>query len=387
VLVQFNSNVSPSQPLTGELVIGPLRTIATLAKPSASRALPAAVALPSDPNYLVTTELVGPMITSAANRAAGGAYARYEDDFVTYANQHWAAAGSQWGEDYYDRAAIYYMQWQRTGNPEYWRRAGLHAMDYRKNYLEAGNYETSAYWLQDEGIALHYLATGDSASWFTVGRVAQQFVGCTIPNPNCYIGALTGYMDLRNQARILQSIYLAWRLGSPGDPARGTYDWATALARGTDQVLSTQQANGGYMSQMFCNGAAPYQVGLLNDQLIKQYRYFRADSRIVTTVTNAVNWLWTTQWISSTDGFHYTSVNCPDNGMGTAVGGLEPAPDLTGMLSLSFAWVAKQTGDATSLSRARAVFATAVAGSYLVSSKQFNEAYTSSPLSVGLFPP
>jgi hypothetical protein len=280
VLVQFNSNLSATLPLTGELVIGTARTIATLAKPSASRSLPAAVALPSDPNYLVTTELVGPLITSAATRALGGSYPRYEDDFVTYADQHWAAAGSQWAEDYYDRAAIYYMQWQRTGNPEYWRRAGLHAMDYRKNYLEAGNYQASAYWLQDEGIGLHYLATGDSASWFTVGRLAQQFVGCTVPNPNCYIGELTGYMDIRNQARILQSIYLAWRFNSPGDPNIGVTDWGVALARGTDEVLATQQADGGYKSQMFCNGAAPYQVGLLNDQLIKQYRYFRADSRI-----------------------------------------------------------------------------------------------------------
>jgi uncharacterized protein YjdB len=387
VLVQFNSNVSPSQPLTGELVIGQARATPALTKPTASRALPAAVALPSDPNYLVTTELVGPTITAAANRANGGVYSKYEDDFGTYADQHWQLAGSQWGEDYYDRAAIYYMQWQRTGNPEYWRRAGMLAYAYRHDYVEAGNYQVSFYWYMGEGVALHYLATGDSLSWFALGRMAQQFGGCIMrPDGNCSL-ALTGYMDVRGQARALQSVYLAWRFASPGDPTHEQFNWGAVLDSGTTQVLATQETDGGYKSQEFCYGIAPYQVALLNDQYIKQYRYYKADPRLVASVTKAVHWLWNTQWISSTSGFHYNSVNCPDNGMGTVVGGLEAAPDLTNMMVEGFAWAAKQTGSATDAANARTVFASGVNTAYLVSSKQFNQAYESSPLSLGLITP
>jgi hypothetical protein len=389
VLIQFVSAVRRGAPLSGELVIGQPRTTPALSKPTGSRSLPGAVALPSDPNYLVTTELVGPTITSAATSAAGGVYAKYESDFASASDQHWEKSGPQWGDNYYDRAAIYYMMWQRTGNPEYWRRAGLHAMEYRKNYLEAGKYEASAYWLQDEGIVLHYLATGDSISWFTVGRLAQQYAGCfkTLKeNQNCYITPLAGNQDVRNPARMLQAIFNAWRLNSPGDPSRGKFDWAAVLERGTDLMLSNQQPDGGYRSQEFCFGIAPYQIGLLNDQYIKQYRYFKADPRLLASITKAVHWLWATQWIDAASGFHYNSVHCPNNGMGTGVGGLEPAPDLTGMLSLSFAWVAQQTKESIDAARARTVFASAVHGAGLGGSKQFNQAYESSPLALGLFP-
>jgi uncharacterized protein YjdB len=386
LLVQFNYNLT-SAPLQGELVIGQTPGLPRLAKPTASRSAPNAVALPSDANYLVTTELMGPTVTSAMSASWGGSYAKMESDFAQWADYHWQRVGSAWTDDYYDRAAIYYVMWTRTANPEYWRRGTLHALSYRKDYIEMNSYQASAYWLQDEGIALHYLATGDSASWFTVGRLAQQFVGCVHPNPNCYVGSLTTYMDLRDQARVLQSLYLAWRLKSPGDPALGLHDWGSELAAGTDAVLSTQQTDGSYKSQEFCYGFAPYQLGLLNDQLIKQYRYFRNDSRIVTSVQKSVAFLRNNEWIDAANGFHYNSVPCSDNGMGTSVGGLEGAPDLTGMLSLSFAWAAQQSGSAVDANNYRMVFQSAVNTAYLIGSKQFNQAFETSSLSLGLIAP
>jgi uncharacterized protein YjdB len=387
ILVQFNANLS--LPQIGELVVGDPRVAPTLPRPTADRSQPTAAALPTDVTYLISTGIGGPTISAAANAARGGSFAKYESDFVQWADYHWNFDGPRWGDNYYDRAAIFYAAWARTGNPEYWRRGNAYAFNYRHDYVEPANYAVSDYWYMGEGLVRHYLATGDSSSFFAVGRIAQQYPICVhtpAENPNCYLAPLTGWEDVRGDARVLQILFNAWVLQSPGDPAYGTFDWGALLQRATDLVLSNQQPNGGYSAQIFCYGAAPYQVGLLNDQLIRQYLYFNADSRIPTSVINSTKWLWT-QWIPASAAFHYNSVDCSSNYQGVAVGGLEPAADLTGMLVHSFAWAAKQSNDPTLISAARTVFDGAVSGAYLIGSKQFNQEYTSSTMGLGLFTP
>src|SRR5215203_1056464 len=131
--------------------------------------------IPSNATSLVSS-LIGATVPVADVTARGGVYARYETDFVTYANSHWASEGSSWASaDYYDRALIYYTWWERTGNQTYLDRANALAVDYRDNYVVAIDYAVSAHWSQVGGIALHYLATGDEVSRTAVGRVADTF--------------------------------------------------------------------------------------------------------------------------------------------------------------------------------------------------------------------
>jgi len=79
--------------------------------------MPAAVALPTSPSYLVSTEVVGQTITRAAAPTSPAAFPTYESNFVTYGNQHWASEAGNWNYDYYDRALIWYAWWVRTGDP------------------------------------------------------------------------------------------------------------------------------------------------------------------------------------------------------------------------------------------------------------------------------
>ena len=67
----------------------------------------------------------GTLPSVAQVQAMGGAAAQYEANFASYGDQHWANEGTTWGDDYYDRANIFYAWWVRTGNAEYWRRATL----------------------------------------------------------------------------------------------------------------------------------------------------------------------------------------------------------------------------------------------------------------------
>jgi len=381
ILVQFNANVASGVTLSGELVLGQPSTRSPLAKPTASRSVPAAAALPTDPKYLITTGFVLPTNTAADNRARGADFAKYEDDYAQWADYHWTREGTSWGDNFYDRVAAYYGMWVRTGNPVYWNRATQLSNAYRHDYVEYQNYQISTYVIATQGIMLHYLATGEPLSFFAVGRIAQQFARCvntSTENSSCYMAPLTYNQDLRNPTRMLEAFLWAWLLQSPGDPAMGSFDWASLLSKGTDLMLSTQLPNGGYSSQEYCYGIPPYQIGLFNDQLIRQYLLFKADPRIVTSVTNSVQWMWSTQWVASASAFHYNSVDCPDNGLGTSVGGTEPAGDLTGMLVDGFAWSAKMTGDPNMASIARQVFSAAISGAYLIGSKQFNQEYMSS---------
>ena len=65
LLVQFRPALTQGAPVAGELRLGVGRTTSDLAKTPVSWDVPEGVALPSDPAYLVQTDLVGPTVTAA----------------------------------------------------------------------------------------------------------------------------------------------------------------------------------------------------------------------------------------------------------------------------------------------------------------------------------
>jgi hypothetical protein len=397
VLVQFQlPALGASQAAAATLTFAATRPAALtqstpFVTPGASAAstpggLPQAAALPTDPAYLLTTDLVGPTTSTAATKALGGDFARYETDFVQYAEALWSSESDSWNPgNYYDRALIYYAMWARTGNPTYWARAGRIAYQYRVGYLEANAYNSSPHWAQLEGLEKHYLLTGDDKS-----RTAVLNTAYTLN----YAFLNTSYMtsaegESRIAARVLHSQLLAWRLtptGSPSVTFRGqnmsTFNWRAAVESALDKIAAWQQPDGSYPSQQVCGGQLNYMVGMLNDALIKTADYYLPTSttraamqaRVRTLVQKAVDYLWTTQWRPADRSFNYASVDCSASG----VGGMTAAPDLNNMISAGVAWVYKQTGVASYRTNADAVFANGVEKAFVSGTKQFNQEYTSS---------
>ncbi|MBK9408443.1 MAG: hypothetical protein IPN47_10405 [Gemmatimonadetes bacterium] len=342
------------------------QNMAAQAIPSA----PAAVALLTDPNYLIATEVVGPTITQAASKALGGSYSKYENDWVTYADKHWTTYGSDWAStNYYDRAQIYYAWWVRTGNPEYWRRGTLTAMDYRTKYLEPNNYGASLYWSQLEGIAAHYRLTGDPKSQIAVGKTAD-ILGSYYRTGN--LGNINHPdMESRGQARSLQAYLLAWEVQAPGGANYTAASWATHLPLMLTQILKAQQPSGAFLWNGWCGTSLNYMNGLLNDVMIRYFQRFQADGRILTSVKANADWLWATQWRPTGGSFNYQSAFCARNNSGPSASG-----DLDLLYVTTYSWLYQQTGNTTYRTTADLIFTEGVRQTYLSGTKQFNEAFT-----------
>ena len=366
ILVQASYSV-PSAGATGRLSIGTARATSMDRAAATPVAVPKAAVLPTDPAYLLATELVGPTISVAQAKAQGGEFDVYERDFVKYAEQHWANAGDAWGDNYYDRALIYYAAWVRTGNATYWNRAARIAYNYRTQYLEANGYGASPHWAQLEGLEKHYLLTGDERSRTAVGETADiLYRGFQVSRDL----ADRSKSENRIRARVLQGNLLSWRLKAK--VGRDGRSWATRLDEAIPKVLATQSSDGGFRFASTCWQTLNYMDGMLADVLIEVHRTYRADSRILPALRRLADYQWSTQWISASGAFKYISATCD------GVGGPKAAVDLSGLMINAFAWVYDQTGDATYKTRADAIFAGTVGTTWLTGTKQFNQQYTTS---------
>jgi uncharacterized protein YjdB len=370
VLVQFNFDVPPFTPLAAELHFGTTRSAPALSKPTANRGSPAGVVLPSDPAYLVSTQLVGPTVTVAATANWGATFQKYETDFRTFADYHWNLNGSAWEENYYDRAQIYYAWWMRTGSITYWERATALALSYRRDYIESSTYTPAAHWSQMEGLELHYLLTGDEASRTAVGYVADAF------NVPYYMNDLddpAGLLENRIQARTLMAFLTAWKLNAP---SRTGSLWSTLLPTALTRILASQDPSGAYLftrTDNQCGYNKPFMVGLLNDAFIKYHTYFTPDARIPGAIQRAVDYLWAHDWRATPRAFVYLGGPCPGHDEGQV-----PSPDLNNLIVNGFGWTYQQTGNPVYRDRAEQIFAGGVAGAWLNGTKQFNENYTTS---------
>jgi hypothetical protein len=364
VLVQFPYSVSTGSPVAAQLEFGATRTTSAPAKVAVTWDTPAAVALPSAPSYLVSTGLVGPTVTVAEAPASPTAFATYASQFVQYSDYHWNLSGADWEQgNYYDRALNHYAYWVRSGEVKYWQRATALAVNYRRNYLEPNNYGASPHWAQLEGLALHYWLTGDVRSKTAVVQTAAYLNdGFTVANMG---SASYSYNEGRIQQRLLMGCLLSWMLG---DTSR---NWG-ALADGyVNGIVGLQRADGSYAWTGWEGYQSNFMVGLQNDALIKYYQQRQADSRIPATVKRSLDYMWTTQWLSGAQAFQYVSGE-------TASGGKSAAVDLNLLIGPAYGWYYTQSGDATYRTRGDAIFAGAVAGTYLEGSKQFNQQYYSS---------
>jgi len=349
--------------------------------------------------------LMGPLLSSASTRALGRVFARYESDFVKYDDGYtdsygnvikgqWASCGPRWDcINYYDRAMIYYVWWQRTGKSKYLTRANQVALNFRQQYLESVKYSIVSHWAMTDGVALHYLVTGDLQSLLAIERLGEM--------SNYDVHRVTGqqydifaanWQDDRTIAYIIKALLAAYKLNAPSD-GQNAYgwpavpSWADALRYALNRTL-TQAPNGplspdGQWRGAHCanveNGPItfhtthPFTIGLLYDALIRYYELFEKDPRILPAIKASADILWRDDWLPANQAFKYLGQGC------WGEGAADPAPDLNNLIVNGFAWIYKMTGDVTYKQRADAMFATPVNGDSPSSGpKWFNQSYTSS---------
>ena len=372
VLLQFSASVATGSPVPALLILGPTvtRTLPDREKTPITWTLPAAAALPTSPAYLVRTEFAGQTIPVSASPAAPAVFPAYEADFVQYGNSHWALESGNWIYNYYDRALIWYAWWARTGNPEYWRRGTIDAVAYRDQYVVPASYQMQPHNALLEGLAAHYLLTGDERSRYTIARVGIFFAQIWTPQLDCMT---CNYLEGRIQARTLLSHYLGWMLDAVGD-GPPPQSWSALMASDVTKILNTQGADGSYRFQASWEGAhSNYMTGLVHDALIKYYTYVTPDPRIPPAIKKTLDWMWATQWVASPEGgaFKYLSDS-------TSSGGTDPAPDLNMLIVTGYGWYYALTGDGTYKARGEEIFTGGVRRAYLDGYKQFNQNYTSS---------
>jgi hypothetical protein len=313
---------------------------------------------------------MGAVPSVSAVSALGGPFAKYEQDFRTYIEGHWLIEGASWTEaNYYDRAMIYYVWWARTGNRTYLDRAHALVLDYRRGYVEASGYKFAPHWAMVDGLALHYLLTGDEASRVAVGRAADEFAA---PWYVQNLGNASAEMENRIQARVLLTFVLANYIKAPSQQG---HDWAVRSRDALTRIFASQSSDGAYrftyptINQ--CGHNKPWMVGLLNDAMIRYHTLLEPDARIVGSIKRSVDYMWANDWRAAYRGFVYLGGVCNGEPIGSAA-------DVNGLIVSGFGFVYQQTRDATYRTRGDEVFAGGVYSVPLLSSKQFNQAYTSS---------
>jgi hypothetical protein len=326
----------------------------------------AAVALPTSPDYLVSTNVVGRTLTRAKSPTFPSFYGKYETDFDSWSNAHWTSYGSDWqAMNYYDRVLNHFAFWSRTGNPILWERAVRIAQDYRVNYLEANSYGSSEWWAQLEGLAIHYWLTGDERSREAVYKTAENLQrsrgGGRLANTS------DQWLDNRVQAKVLGSKLLAMQLEAPSFGVIS--DWVASARADLSLILSTQGTDGSYRFVIQCGQSSNFMTGMLNSVYVQYYETFEPDNRLPGAIRKSLDWLWTTQWRSSALAFNYYSGSCPN------IGDATPAADLNGLFLESWGWYYRLSGDAQYRSQGDLILQGGVQGAWVANPKQFNQHY------------
>src|SRR4029077_20628322 len=96
------------------------------------------------------------------------------------------------------------------------------------------------------------------------------------------------------------------------------------------------------------------------------------DTRVLPSVKAAMDFLWNNAWVPADQSFWYeNAVPDPSIAFPPAPG----SPDLNLLIATAYAWLYRQTGDATYRDRGDQVFAGGVLGAWLGGGKQFDQSY------------
>ncbi|MGH7503807.1 MAG: Ig-like domain-containing protein [Longimicrobiales bacterium] len=379
VLVQFHHSVG-SSPITAQFVISTGRTTGSPAKVAVNLTLtapwPEAVALPTDPNYLMSTRIVGPTVGVAEADAFSPLW---QQRFHSVGDPMWAYHLSTYlsidhnlsiDRNYYDRSLAYFAYWVRSGDVEAFKRGIHYAVVYRENYTRLYNYKVQPHNLMLEGEALLYTLLGDEAGRRGVSLTAVYLRDAwlaKLSDPTWH------YTANRPMARVLEVFITAIKVDAPSG------NWPAELRTALTAFLSHQSPDGGYRYPAQCYMSNNFQTGLFNDALIRYWEEFEQDPRIVTALERNNDWMWNTQWVASGGGFKYSEGPCNLPGAGATTA---PAPDLNLLMVNAFGFVYQQTRDVKHRQWGDTAFQEGIKRAWLGNTpaqgnKQFNQQYRS----------
>jgi uncharacterized protein YjdB len=347
-LVQFEYDV-PASGVDAQFTVGGARSAAMTRTEGAVSATPVAAALPTSPDYLISTKLGG-TLTPAATPAPTPLIAQYEADFVRIEAIDWKRCGAGWNcgrTAGYDRSFILYQQWMRTGDPKYWHHATASADDYIRKYVEK-NAGPAPWWSNSEGVALHYLMTGDERSRTQLRKLAEVMAWFVKPGSHLSMGVAGG--DDRMKAKALLAALDARMIDvsdAPAGHAKSLY--SPHLDRNTlttwiSELMKAQQANGAFGGDYYLGGQKNFMTGMLLTGLVRYYDEVSADQRVYQSVKRNLEYMWEFDWVAAKKGFKYVSVDSTKEAPRAQSGG---APGLNGLTVTAFAWYYALSGDAT----------------------------------------
>lgn len=351
--------------------------------------VPVPVPVPVPPPIVVPPVVPPPApVPIPPSKPPNALLARYVTIGVANALKRWAAEGANQGlADYYDRAHIFTVFGTRPEFPDslrswFFARADSLAVNYRDTYLVVHNYGAAPHNSQLEGVLEHFRRTGDTLSRRALLKTADVLWGANVVNSGGrYVSRVNG--EGRIIARVLHGQLFAWEVApdtaewvlNPKGAHIVTVNSKATYAQRIDSIVTLaaawQQPDGSYPADgQVCGGQLNYMVSMLSTALIDVYDRYRADARIPGLVRRASDFMWNSQW--RTDGsFNYATLSC------TGVGGMSASPDLNGLMLPAYAWLWHTTGDSTYAAATDAILA-GMGKANLVSSKTFNESYTSS---------
>ena len=314
-------------------------------------------------------QFAGPEIMPSQIPAA---FSFYEANFKQYSDAQWAAFGPLWDAgnsiSAYERPAIYYIWWARTGDTTYLSRAHQTMLNYLDNYLIPAGYATSPHWSQMESLYLDCQITKEPKSCAAIPAVAA--VMSAFPSSD-YFAAVEG--EARIEARVIMALWMAEKQSGQ---TNSLLDYAI------NRALSSMNSSGFTPFTATCGGSLNYMNGMLYDVLTRIHDQ-RPGSYNAAIEKNAIaygNYLWSTQWrgvaYPGDNSFNYFSVDCTTSD-GVHQGAPTSAPDLNGLMLPMFGWLGKFTGDATWFTKGDQVLnGMQNASVYLY--RQFSESYSAS---------
>jgi hypothetical protein len=338
------------QDIPGSVSVNSTRVAATLTETAPLATLDAAV-LASSPDYLVSTLAGGPMLTQA-QLASQPQFIRDQDaDFERIAPALYAQFPTAYsrGIANYEHVLSTYQHYLETADPK-WYDMAWHMGDVYRAYGEANS--APEWHITTEGLALHYWFTGDERSRAVVGKMTQWLVG-TMTYIYPFDNADGKY---RLKARAITSavdcLMIACNPGVDGyaPPFNTQYDVRAFLAAAATKLFATQAASGLLPGSEYGGGQKNYMVGMMLSAFTRQYDEVTPNATILAGVKKSLDYMWSTEWQVSGQGFRYCSTNFSDCNTGTEIG-------VNDLILPAYAWYYAKTHDATYLAMADQIIA------------------------------
>jgi hypothetical protein len=275
---------------------------------------------------------------------------------------------------YYDQIRVMYQISDYVpASASYWNACALKARGvFRDEYVLPNDGGVRGEQIFTTGLRMDYERTGDAQSKTAAVRVAQNGSFMTDTTP------LNWLIDNSSSREVAYGILAkldAEQLGAGTSPrlvpfvdiALGHMDqwFVSKTTRCPQGEIYPPDAVGKYYIQ-------PFMVGLTMRALIVYYEK-TPDPRIPPAIKTAADWLWANAWVSSEQAFWYQNwVADPSQTFPSQPG----AADLNQLIAPAYAWLYRQTGDATYQSRGDQIFSGGVLNSVtLGNGKQFDQNY------------